>query len=72
MVVREEDTPAVVEPLTRFTLDFRIVDQVFRTTAADAPGPVCPILVVILAESKLGAFALPILQWSGLGGEESV
>ena len=72
MIVGEEHTPTVVEPLARFALDLGVVDQVLCTTTADASSSVCPVLVVILAESKLGALALPVLGLSGLGGKESV
>ena len=72
MVIWEEDTPAVIEPLAGFALDLGVVDQILSTTTADASRPVRPVLVIILAKSKLGALALPILRLGGLGSEESV
>jgi hypothetical protein len=72
MIVREKDTSAVVEPLAGFTLDLGVVDQVLCATATDASGPVRPVLVIVLAEGKLGTLALPVLGWNGLSGKESV
>jgi hypothetical protein len=72
VIVREEHTPTVVEPLARLALDLGIIDQILGATATNASGPVRPVLVVILAESKLGALALSILALSRLGGKESV
>ena len=72
MIVREEDTPTMIEPLAGFALDLGIVYQVLRATTTDASGPLRPVLVVILAESELGTLALPILGWSGLSGKESM
>lgn len=72
MIIREEDTPAVVEPLAGLALDLGVIDQVLRTPTADASSPVRPILVIILSESKLRAFALPVLGLSRLGSKKSV
>ena len=72
VIVREEDTPAVIKSLARFALDLGVVNQVLRATAADAPRPVRPVLVIILAESKLRTLALPILGLSRLSCEKSV
>jgi len=72
VIVREEDTPAVIEPLAGFALDLGVVDQVLRATTTDTPGPVCPVLVIVLAEGKLWALALPVLGLSGLSSKESM
>ena len=72
VVVRKEDTPAVIEPLAGFALDLWVVYQVLRTAAADASGPIRPVLVIILSKSKIGTLALPTLGWNGLSGEEPV
>lgn len=72
MVIRKEDTSTVIEPLAGFALDLGVVDQVLRAAATDASGPIRPVLIIILAESKLGTLALPILGWNRLSGEESV
>lgn len=72
MIVREEYTSAVIEPLAGLALDLGVIDQVLRATATDAPCPVRPVLVIILAESKLWTLALPVLGLSGLSSKESV
>lgn len=72
VIAREEDASTMIKSLAGFALDLGVVDQVLRATATDAPCSVCPVLVVILAESKLGTLALPILGLSGLSSKKSV